>query len=142
MEKKWINISLGFILLFVVQNIFAQQNINISVGDYIYVKPCKKNRKDFVGIDIYSRSVDYNRAKIDTITGEGFYESFFDGKSSVEGNPLPCIMSNRKFKIASLQEMNDKGKTRRIAMCYTSYYLNIIWIEIEIAMKNNEIEFR
>jgi hypothetical protein len=142
MGKKSIKFFLFFILLGCFHASFSQIQKNISVGDYIYVKPCKPKQVDFNGIDIYSRTIAIDKSKVDTITGDGFYEAFFDGKSSVEGKRLPCIMSNRKYKIAALQELEDEGKVRRIAICYTSYYLNVIWIEIDVALKSNEIEFK
>jgi len=122
--------------------VFAQIQKNIKVGDYIYVKPCKPKHEDFNGIDIYSRTTPIDKSHVDSITGDGFYEAFFDGKNSVEGKRLPCIMSNRKYKIASLQEVEEEGKLRRIAICYTSYHLNVIWVEIDVALKSNEIEFK
>jgi len=142
MDKKSIKLFLFFIVLGYFQFASAQVQKNISVGDYIYVKPCKPKQDDFNGIDIYSRTNAMDKLHVDSITGDGFYEAFFDGKSSVEGKRLPCIMSNRKYKIAALQEVEDEGKIRRIAICYTSYYLNVIWVEIDVALKSNEIEFR
>lgn len=142
MDKKSIKLFLFFIVLGYFQFASAQIQKNISVGDYIYVKPCKPKQDDFNGIDIYSRTNAMDKSHVDSITGDGFYEAFFDGKSSVEGKRLPCIMSNRKYKIAALQELEDEGKIRRIAICYTSYYLNVIWVEIDVALKSNEIEFR
>lgn len=142
MVKKLINIVFLFIAVMGSHSLFAQKQKKISVGDYIYVKPCKPKQLEFNGIDIYSRTVGINKSHVDSITGEGFYEAFFDGKSSVEGKPLPCIMSNRKYKIAALEEVEEGGKIRRIAICYTSYFLNVIWIEIDVALKSNEIEFK
>ena len=142
MDRKLIKIFALTLLVICTQTVFAQVKKNIRVGDYIFVKPCKSKQVEFNGIDIYSRTVGINKSKVDSITGDGFYEAFFDGKSSVEGKPLPCIMSNRKYKIAALQEVEEASKIRRIAICYTSYYLNVIWVEIDVALKSNEIEFR
>jgi hypothetical protein len=142
MDKNSIKLILLFILLGGYPMAFAQVKKNIRVGDHIYVKPCKPEHEDFNGIDIYSRTTSINKSHVDSITGDGFYEAFFDGNSSIEGKRLPCIMSNRKYKIAALQEVEEEGKIRRIAICYTSYHLNVIWIEIDVALKSNEIEFK
>ncbi len=142
MDKKSIKLFLFFILLGFCHSAFAQIRKSIKVGDYIYVKPCKPKHEDFNGIDIYSRTTAIDKSKVDSITGDGFYEAFFDGKSSVEGKRLPCIMSNRKYKIAALQEVEEEGNLRRIAICYTSYHLNVIWVEIDVALKSYEIEFK
>lgn len=142
MDKKLIKLLSVLVFLLYSDLGFAQKQKQIRVGDYIYVKPCKPKQVDFNGIDIYSRTVPINKSKVDSATGDGFYEAFFDGNSSVEGKPLPCIMSNRKYKIASLQEVEEEGKLRRIAICYTSYHLNVIWVEIDVALKSNEIEFK
>lgn len=142
MDRKLIKIFSILFALASFQVVFAQKQKNISVGDYIFVKACKPKQVDFNGIDIYSRTTPIDKSHVDSITGDGFYEAFFDGKSSVEGKPLPCIMSNRKYKIAALQEVKEEGKIRRIAICYTSYHLNVIWVEIDVALKSNEIEFK
>jgi hypothetical protein len=142
MDKKSIKLLLFFISLGCCHSAFAQIRKNIKVGDYIYVKPCKPKHEDFNGIDIYSRTTAIDKSNVDSITGDGFYEAFFDGKSSVEGKRLPCIMSNRKYKIAALQEVEEEGNLRRIAICYTSYHLNVIWVEIDVALKSYEIEFK
>jgi hypothetical protein len=44
--------------------------------------------------------------------------------------------------LPALQEVEEEGKIRRIAICYTSYHLNVIRIEIDVALKSNEIEFK
>jgi hypothetical protein len=111
----------------------------LSVGSYIYINPCKKGKKYFESMDVYARTKPMNKSRIDSATGEGIFTEFFK-ETSIDAKRLPCIMGGHKYKIAALQEFNDKGTIRRVVLCYTSYHLTMIWIELDKAVELGEID--
>lgn len=123
--------------------VYAQSNLinkQLNVGDYIYIKPCKKGAKEILSMDVYTRTTPYNAKKVNQQTGDGLFEEFFNDKN-IEAKPLPCVMSGKKYKVASLHEFNVNGQYKRVVLCYTNYHLTIIWIEFDLALMNQEISF-
>ncbi len=110
----------------------------IEVGSYIHVNACKKGAPEFESMDVYARTKPYNKSKVDTLTGEGLLDEFFNDKS-IDAKRLPCVMGNKNYRIAALQEFEDKGQIKRVILCYTAYPLTLIWIELDKAIALNEI---
>lgn len=137
-----IKFSVTYIFIFFSVQIFAQQTIskNLNVGDFLTINACKDNQTEILSMDVYSRLNPYDKTKIDSLTGDGFFKEFFIDES-IEAKPLPCIMGGKKYKIAALNEFNVEGGTRRVILCYTSYHLTIIWIDLDKAIANNDISF-
>ncbi|MFN4084085.1 MAG: hypothetical protein ACK4K9_10680 [Bacteroidia bacterium] len=134
---------LTIIFIACVFNLSAQTNTiqkDLNVGDYIFIKPCKKNAKEILSMDVYTRTTPYNKKKVNEKTGDGLFDEFFSDKS-IEAKPLPCIMSGQRYKVASLQEFNVNGQYKRVVLCYTGHHLTIIWIEFDQALMKNEISF-
>jgi hypothetical protein len=125
---------------FLVQTGTAQEIMPkaIEVGSYIKVNACKKGAVEFESMDVYARTKPYDKSKIDTLTGEGLLDAFFNDKS-IDAKRLPCVMGNHSYKIAALQEFEDKGVVKRVILCYTAYPLTLIWIELDRALALNEI---
>ncbi len=113
---------------------------NLEVGSYLTINPCKKNKKEFVYIDVYARTKPYDKKLVDTLTGDGLLKEFFN-ENSIDAKRLPCSMGGYQYKIAALHEFNDKGKTKRVVLCYTLYPLTLIWIELDKALETAEISY-
>lgn len=118
----------------------AQQknNLFIKVGNQLFVKACKENKPEFVGIEIYSRNEIYDKTNVDSLTGKGLSHAFFNTKN-LDGKRLPCSMGGRAYTIAAIDKFTDKGITHRIILLYDYYPLNIIMVDYESAVLNNEI---
>ena len=132
-----------FAFLFVwILPISAQEFIkkNLEVGTYLKINSCKKGKKEFVAIDIYARTNAYNKSKVDTLTGEGLLAEFFK-ETSIDAKRLPSSMGGKKYKIAALHEFDDNGATKRVVLCYTTYPLTLIWIELDKALELGEITY-
>ncbi len=133
------------ILLILVCRIFSSQaqeivKKNLEVGSYLIINTCKKNQKEFEFIDVYARSKPYDKSLVDTLTGDGLMKLFFQERS-IDAKRLPCVMGGHTYKIGSLHEFDDKGKTKRVVLCYTLYDLTLIWIELDKALEAGEISF-
>jgi hypothetical protein len=129
------------IMVFFAQLCLAQtEEKTVSVGQYVLVKPCKKGSKEFVSMDVYARTKPYNKSKVDSLTGDGLIQEFFNDKS-IDAKRLPCVMGGYKYKIAAYHEFEEKGAVRRVLLCYTSYHLTLIWIELDKALELDEIAF-
>ncbi|MBC7382971.1 MAG: hypothetical protein H7296_08245 [Bacteroidia bacterium] len=112
----------------------------LEVGKYLTINQCKKGVKEFTAIDIYARTKPYNKKQVNMATGDGLLKTFFDD-SSIDAKRLPCVMGGKKYKIAALQEFNDKGINKRVVLCYTTYKLTLIWIELDKALELEEITY-
>lgn len=133
------------ILLFcfglIAMNASAQhQQKTLNVGDSLYILPCHSN-KEYNHIDIYTRTNDYDHAKVNVNSGEGLYQAFFQSKN-LEGKRLPCMMGGKKYKIAALEIFGEGKEEQRVVFLYDYYYLNLIWVQIDDAIKNHEVEIR
>ena len=133
-------------ILFLLMAFFTQlclvQTVEktISVGQFLYVKPCKKGSKEFVSMDVYARTTAYDKSKVDSLTGDGLIQEFFNDKS-IDAKRLPCVMGGYKYRIAAYHEFEDKGATKRVLLCYTAYSLTLIWVELDKALELDEIAF-
>ena len=131
-----------FIILYVLSSValFAQQKnkVPFSVGQQLYINPCAKNKPEYVGIELYSRTTAYDKMGYDSITGEGFTKVFFN-TPSLDGKRLPCSMGGRKYTIAAIEYIQDKDITHRVIVLYDNYHLNIIWIDYDVAVVEKEI---
>jgi hypothetical protein len=134
-----------FLILFIVSSIdlFAQSKLvtkNIEVGMPIHINKCKD--KSFVSMDIYTKTrFPASGIKIDTLTGDGVFENFFD-PGDFDVKRLPSSYGNQNYKIAALRVYDEKdGSQRRVMICYTQSKLSMIWIEIDKAVELNEVEF-
>ena len=110
----------------------------LKVGNKMHINSCDSNKPEFVGIEIYSRSNEYDKTEVDSLTGKGLSKAFFNTKS-LEGKRLPCSMGGRKYTIAAIDKYTDKGITHTIVLLYDYYYLNLILVDYETAILNNEI---
>ncbi|MDZ4668701.1 MAG: hypothetical protein SGJ00_12580 [bacterium] len=129
------------LFLFIASFSFGQVvEKTISVGEKIYILPCKKGAKEFVAMDVYARTKPFDKSKIDTLTGEGLLQEFFNDKS-IDAKRLPCSMGGYYYRIAAYHEFEDKGTVKRVLLCYTSYPLTLIWIELDKANELGEISF-
>lgn len=132
-----------FITIFILSNLLSiaqQQKPNyLKVGNQLFVKACKEKKPEFVGIEIYSRNEIYDKTVVDSLTGKGLSQAFFNTKS-LDGKRLPCSMGGRAYTIASIDNFTDKGITHRIVLLYDYYPLNIIMVDYESAVLNNEVE--
>lgn len=125
-------------------NSFAQEKeievkVNLEVGSLIKINPCKKGKKEFEGIDVYARNQAYDKKKVNKETGEGLIEAFFEKNTSIDAKRLPCVMGGHSYKIASLQEFPTPEGIKRVVICYTTYDLTIIWIDLDKALEAGEI---
>lgn len=127
------------LLLLSLAALGVQAQTTLEVGKYIRTKPCKKGAENFESMDIYARTKPYDLSKVDTLTGEGFVNEFFNDKS-IDAKRLPCSMGGYTYKIMALQVVEDKGTTRRVVICATKYPLTVIWIELDKALELGEIE--
>ncbi len=114
--------------------------VNLEVGKYIKIKPCKKGKKEFDGIDIYARNKAYDKSKINPETGDGLVEAFFEKNTSIDAKRLPCVMGGHAYIIASLQEYPTPDGIKRVVICYTKFDLTLIWIDLDKAIEAGEIE--
>jgi hypothetical protein len=112
----------------------------ISVGQKVYIIPCKKGAKEYVSMDVYARTKPFDKSKIDSLTGEGLLQEFFNDKS-IDAKRLPCSMGGHYYRIAAFHEFEEKGNIKRVLLCYTSYPLTLIWIELDKANELGEITF-
>ncbi|OYU94948.1 MAG: hypothetical protein CFE21_14830 [Bacteroidetes bacterium B1(2017)] len=112
----------------------------IEVGQYIKIAKCKNGQPEFVSMDVYARTKPYNKSKIDTLTGDGLLDAFFNDKS-IDAKRLPCSMGGYKYKIAALHEFEEKGTTKRVMILYTAYPLTLIWVELDKAIELGELDF-
>lgn len=102
------------IMVFFAQLCLAQtEEKTVTVGQYVLVKPCKKGSKEFVSMDVYARTKPYNKSKVDSLTGDGLIQEFFNDKS-IDAKRLPCVMGGYKYKIAAYHEFEEKGAVRRV----------------------------
>jgi hypothetical protein len=136
------NIFLILCLFFSV-NLFAQKIFlkrNLEVGMTVHINKCKS--KAFVSMDIYSKTrYPATEIKIDTLTGDGVFESFFDS-GDFDAKRLPASYGNKNYKVAAIRIFDEKdGKQKRVMICYTKSKLTLIWIEIDKAFELNEVEF-
>ena len=133
-----------FFSIFILSNLLStaqQQKSNyLKVGNQLFVKACKENKPEFVGIEIYSRNEIYDKTNVDSLTGKGLSQAFFNTKS-LDGKRLPCSMGGRAYTIAAIDNFTDKGITHRIVLLYDYYPLNIIMVDYESAVLNNEIGY-
>lgn len=129
-----------FSFLVKAQNKIIEEKINIVVGGTIKIKSCSKNKKEFIGIDVYARNSAYNKSKVKKETGEGLLEAFFEKNTSIDAKRLPCSMGGRTYKIALLQEFDTPEGVKRVVICYTTYELTLIWIDLDKALEAGEIE--
>lgn len=131
-----------FIILYVLSSVavFAQQKnkVPFSVGQQLYINPCAKNKPEYVGIELYSRTSAYDKTGYDSLTGEGFTKVFFN-TPSLDGKRLPCSMGGRKYTIAAIEYIKDKDITHRVIVLYDNYHLNIIWVDYDVAFAEKEI---
>lgn len=136
-----INLSLILVALFITTNTHAQIK-NIEVGMFVKIGACKSSAKHFEHIDFYNKSLVTDTViKVDTLTGEGVFESFFVKDSEFEGKRLPCSYANKKFKVATLREFVVKGKNTRIMLLYTNKPNQLIWVNFDEAVEHNEISW-
>lgn len=135
---KFVFISAIYIFFSPIYLYAQMHNKTIQVGDKIKILACKKG-KELEHIDLYSRTEDYDHSKVNVKTGDGLYEVFFKTKN-LEGKRLPCIMSGKSYKVAALEIFEQNGKESRVVLCYDYYHLNLIWIQLDEALKNHEIE--
>jgi hypothetical protein len=112
--------------------------VALEVGNYIKVNTCKKGAAEFQSMDVYARTNPYNKANVDSLTGEGLLDEFFNDKS-IDAKRLPCVMGGKKYKIGALQEFEKDGETKRVALLYTAYPLTLIWVELDKALELGEI---
>ncbi len=135
-------IIITLLLCIIMFDVQAQDLIKkeLVVGKYLKINPCKKGSTEFVAIDIYARTKPYNKKKVDTLSGEGLLGAFFND-SSIDAKRLPCVMGGKKYKIAALHEFDDKGVNKRVVLCYTTYSLTLIWIELDKALELGEITY-
>jgi len=117
-----------------------QRKINVEVGKYIQIAACKANVKNFKGIDVYARTVEYDHTKVDSLSGEGLIAAFFSKDASIDAKRLPCSMGGKKYKIAALQEYETENGLKKVVVCYTNYSLTLIWIDLDEALKNKELK--
>lgn len=117
------------------------QNVNypsLKVGSKLFIKECKDDKPEFVGIEIYSRTEMYDKTEVDSLTGNGLSKAFFNTKS-LEGKRLPCSMGGRAYTIGAIDKFTEKGITHTIVLLYDYYYLNLIVVDFETAIVNKEI---
>lgn len=142
-----INLKLLFAALLPLMltiNLRAQQLIekNIEVGMFVKIPSCKKGKKIIESMDIYRKTLMPQQITIDTATGDGVFESFFDA-GDFDAKRLPCSYSNKKYKVAALRVFEDQNthKDKRVMVLYTSDPLAMIWVEFDKAIEFKEIEF-
>lgn len=121
------------------QQLYAQIKVNLEVGKTIHIAPCKNKRTNFKGIDVYARTTPYAKNDIDLKTGDGLVAAFFNKNASIDAKRLPCSMGGKRYKIAALQEYETEHGIKKIVICYTNYDLTLIWIDLDEAIKANEI---
>ncbi len=131
--------SLIFSLLVSAQEKEIEVKINLEVGKLIKINPCKKGQKEFDGIDVYARNKAFDKKKVNTETGEGLIEAFFEKNTSIDAKRLPCVMGGHSYKIASLQEFPTADGIKRVIICYTTFDLTIIWIDLDKSLAAGEI---
>ncbi len=129
------------LLLLYSQLLHAQKKVSLEVGKTIRIASCK-NKSSFKGIDVYARTTPYNKKGIDLKTGDGLVAAFFSKNASIDAKRLPCSMGGKQYQIAALQEYETDAGTKKIVICYTNYDLTLIWIDLDEAMKANEIIWR
>lgn len=134
-----------FLLFIFCLNLFTAEaqgkyEKQIKVGDFVFVADCKKGQKEFESMDVYARTTHFDKSTIDTLSGDGLLDAFFNDKS-IDAKRLPCIMGGRKYKIAAFHEFVNEGVTHRVLLLYTKYELTLIWVELDMAMKLEEITF-
>ena len=131
-----------FVIFYLLHvSLFAQQ-INkqlLKVGNKLKISACAENKPEFVGIELYSRNVMYDKSNVDTLTGKGLTAAFFDTKN-LDGKRLPCSMGGRTYFIASVDTFTDKNQTHTVVLLYDYFPLNLLLIDYETAIQNNEIE--
>lgn len=132
--------KLIYLLLFSLPLLVHGQSKTLEVGSKIKVLPCKKGQSEYQSMDIYARTTPYNKSHVDSLSGEGLLQEFFNDKS-IDAKRLPCSMGGYTYTVAALQEIDDKGKTKRVVLCYTKYELTLIWIELDAALELGEISF-
>jgi len=138
MKNLWL-----FILTFISTNLFAQSHLvqkNLEVGAIIHINKCKD--VSFVSMDIYTKTrYPESGIKIDSITGDGVFENFFD-PGDFDVKRLPASYGDHNYKVAALRVFDDKdGSQRRVMICYTQNKRSMIWVEIDKAFELKEIEF-
>jgi hypothetical protein len=134
--------TLFFSLFFITNFLSIAQQKNklfIKVGNQLFVKACKVNKPEFVGIEIYSRNEIYDKSNVDSLTGKGLSQAFFSTKS-LDGKRLPCSMGGRAYTIAAIDTFTEKGITHNLVLLYDYYPLNLIMVDYESAVLNNEVE--
>lgn len=131
-------------ICFVAFHIKAQQAIekNIEVGMLVKITSCPKGVKSFESMDIYRKTRIPEKINIDSVTGEGIFENFFN-VGDFDAKRLPCEYGNKKYKVAALQIFDDEktNTQRRIMILYTSDPLALIWVEFDKAVELKEVEF-
>jgi hypothetical protein len=137
---------LSLLLFISTSAVFAQANKEIvvektiEVGQKLKIKSCKLGQTEFIAIDIYARTKPYESKTINKATGEGLMEAFFSDKS-IDAKRLPCVMSNQSYTIAAYHEFEVEKELKRVVLCYTTYPLTLIWIELDKALELGEIDF-
>ncbi len=121
---------------------FAQQSgeiKQIEVGGWVKILPCKKGQKNMKYIDLYSKTrFPEVQIKVDTLTGEGLMESFFT-PGDFDAQRLPCRYTNKRYKVAALQELEADGKLKRVMLLYTDKKNELIWVEFDQAVEQGEV---
>ena len=133
---------LVILLIAFSSNLFAQSKLvtkSLEVGATIHINKCKE--KAFVSMDIYTKTrYPKSEIKIDTLTGDGIFENFFD-PGDFDVRRLPADYGNHNYKVAALRVFEQKdGSQKRVMICYTKNKLSMIWVEIDKAIELNEIE--
>ena len=119
---------------------------NVAVGMYVHIKTCKTGASNFQYIDLYTKTrYPDTGIMIDTLTGDGVFENFF-APGDFDAKRLPAAYGENKYKIAALRIFDDPddktGKAKkRVMICYTGDKMSLIWIEVDKALTNKEIEF-
>lgn len=122
-----------------LQNAQAQtRQIELKVGDSLTLGPCNQN-PEYEYIDILIKTRWPNPDAIyNVITGEGFYDWFFNG--DIDSRRLPCTFNNMKFRVASFHTYtNDDGSKRTVVFGQLINKDTVLWIEIEKAIQSGEV---
>ena len=137
---KLIICTLACILSFNLTQAQESEELTIAIGDTIMFKTsCDSGTFNY--IDLYTKTRYYDTiVNYDTITGDGFYKSFFfDGDFGAER--LPCSYNGQKFTINSAQyfEDNNTKEERLIVFVRLESWDKVAWVELIDAYEGGEI---